>query len=145
DDSGIPDSTERRLEVFENIMKRVEEFKIDPSRIHIDPLVETLATRETALTTFVECTREIKKRYPTVHVTSGLSNVSFGMPARKLLNQSFLVLAMNAGMDSAIMDPTNRDLLGMIYATEALLEKDEDCLEYIMAFREGLIGPLPKA
>lgn len=145
DDRGIPNSIERRIEVFENIMKRAEEFKIDPSRLHIDPLVETLATKETALATFVECAKEIKKRYPTVHVTSGLSNISFGLPARKLINQTFLILAMNAGMDSAIMDPTNRDLLGMMYAAEALLQVDEDCLEYISAFRDGLIGPLPKA
>ncbi|MGE4273442.1 MAG: methyltetrahydrofolate cobalamin methyltransferase [Desulfitobacterium sp.] len=145
DDRGIPTSVERRLEVFENIMKRAKEFNIDPSRLHIDPLVETLATRESALSTFVECAKEIKKRYPTVHITSGLSNISFGLPARKLINQTFLVLAMNAGMDSAIMDPTNRDLLGMMYAAEALLQVDEDCLEYISAFREGLIGPLPKA
>ncbi|KUO78446.1 MAG: methyltetrahydrofolate--corrinoid methyltransferase [Desulfosporosinus sp. BRH_c37] len=145
DSKGIPNSVEKRLEVFENIMKRAKEFNIDPSRLHIDPLVETLSTNETALTTFAECAWEIKKRYPTIHVTSGLSNISFGLPARKLINQAFMVLAVNAGMDSAIIDPTNRDLLGMIYAAKALLEKDEYCLEYISAFREGLIGPLPKA
>jgi len=145
DAKGIPNSVEKRLEVFENIMKRAKEFNIDPSRLHIDPLVETLSTNEAALTTFAECAREIKKRYPTIHVTSGLSNISFGLPARKLINQAFMVLAVNAGMDSAIIDPTNRDLLGMIYAAKALSEKDEYCLEYISAFREGLIGPLPKA
>lgn len=144
DDRGIPTSVERRLEVFENIMKRAEEFNIDPRRLHIDPLVESLATRETAMSTFVECAREIKKRYPTIHVTSGLSNISFGLPSRKLINQTFLVLAMNAGMDSAIMDPTNRDILGTMYAAEALLQIDEDCLEYISAFREGRIGAIPK-
>ena len=53
--------------------------------------------------------------------------------------------AMNAGLDSAIMDPTNRDMLGLTYATEALLGEDEFCMEYIGAYREGLIGPLPKA
>ncbi|HWI54715.1 MAG TPA: methyltetrahydrofolate cobalamin methyltransferase [Desulfobacteria bacterium] len=145
DAKGIPNSVEKRLEVFENIMKRAKEFNIDPSRLHIDPLVETLSTKETALTTFVECAREIKRRYPTIHVTSGLSNISFGLPARKLINQTFMVLAVNAGMDSAIIDPTNRDLLGMMYAAKALLEEDEYCLEYISAFKEGRIGPLPKA
>lgn len=144
DGKGIPDSVEKRLDVFERIMLRAKEFNIDPSRLYIDPLVETLSTNETALTTFVECTREIKKRYPTIHVTSGLSNISFGLPARKLINQAFMVLAVNAGMDSAIVDPTNRDMLGLIYASKALLQEDEYCLDYISAFREGLIGPLPK-
>jgi 5-methyltetrahydrofolate--homocysteine methyltransferase len=50
------------------------------------------------------------------------------------------VLAMNAGLDSAIFDPLNRDLMGLIYATEALLGQDEFCMEYIGAFREGLFG-----
>ncbi|SHN80346.1 methyltetrahydrofolate cobalamin methyltransferase [Desulfitobacterium chlororespirans] len=142
DDKGIPHSVEKRLEVFAKIMKKAQEFKIDPSRLYIDPLVETLSTQETTLTVFGECAREIKKQYPAVHVTSGLSNISFGLPARRLINQAFLVLAMGAGMDSAIIDPTNRDLLGLIYAANALLEKDEYCLDYISAFKEGLIGPL---
>jgi len=125
-------------------MKKAKEYNIDPSRIHIDPLVVTLGTDGEALTTFVECCRQIKGQYPTIHITSGLSNISFGLPARKNINQTFMVLAMNAGMDSAIVDPTNRDMLGMIYATDALLENDEFCLEYIGAYREGLIGPLAK-
>jgi len=144
DDKGIPNSVERRMEVFEGIMKKAKEYNIDPSRIHIDPLVVTLGTDGEALTTFVECCRQIKAQYPTIHITSGLSNISFGLPARKNINQTFMVLAMNAGMDSAIVDPTNRDMLGMIYATDALLENDEFCLEYIGAYREGLIGPLAK-
>lgn len=142
DDKGIPNSVERRMEVFENIMAKAKEYNIDPSRLHIDPLVVTLGTDETALTTFVECCIRIKKQYPTIHITSGLSNISFGLPARKLINQAFMILARNAGMDSAIVDPTNRDMLGLIYATEALLEEDEFCLEYISAYREGLIGPI---
>ena len=142
DDKGIPNSVERRMEVFEGIMAKAKEYNIDPSRLHIDPLVVTLGTDETALTTFAECCRRIKKEYPTIHITSGLSNISFGLPARKLINQAFMVLARNAGMDSAIVDPTNRDMLGLIYATEALLEEDEFCLEYIGAYREGLIGPV---
>lgn len=142
DDKGIPDSVERRMEVFEAIMEKAKEYNIDPSRLHIDPLVVTLATDGEALTMFAECCRQIKEKYPTIHITSGLSNISFGLPARKNINQAFMVLAMNSGMDSAIVDPTNRDMLGMIYAADALLENDEYCLEYIGAYREGLIGKL---
>ncbi len=59
-----------------------------------------------------------------------------------MVNMGFTVLAMNAGMDSAILDPLNHDLMGIIYATEALLGDDEYCMEYIGAYREGLFGPL---
>lgn len=145
DDKGIPDSVERRMEVFHKIMEKAKEYKIDPSRLHIDPLVVTLATDGEALTMFAECCRQIKAEYPTIHITSGLSNISFGLPVRKNINQAFMVLAMNAGMDSAIVDPTNRDMLGIIYATDALLENDEYCLEYISAYRDGLIGKLVEA
>jgi len=139
DDSGIPDK-KKRIEVFEGIMKKAEEYKIDPSRLYIDPLVVTCSTDTTALTAFAEVTRIIKEMYPTIHITSGLSNISFGLPARKYINQAFLVMAMTAGMDSAILDPTNKDSLGLLYATEILLEKDDFCLEYITAYREELFG-----
>ena len=141
DDRGIPKSVEQRMETFDAIMKRAKEFHITPDRLYIDPLVVTLSTDETALTVFAECTRQIKVMYPEIHITSGLSNISFGLPSRKLINMAFMVLAVGAGMDSAIVDPTNRDMLGLIYATEALMERDEYCLEYIGAYKEGLIGP----
>ena len=140
DDKGIPNSVERRMEVFEGLMAKVKAYNIDPSRVFIDPLVETLSTKDTALTLFAEVTRKVKEQYPTIHVTSGLSNISFGLPLRKYINMGFMALAMNAGMDSAIVDPTNRDMMGLIYAIECLLEMDENCLEYIMAYREGIIG-----
>jgi 5-methyltetrahydrofolate--homocysteine methyltransferase len=59
---------------------------------------------------------------------------------RKYLNQGFIVLALQAGMDSSILDPLNKDMRGLIYATEALLGQDESCMEYISAFRAGLFG-----
>lgn len=136
DNDGIPDSVERRMKVFHGIMEKAKEYKIAPGRLHIDPLVVTLSTDQTALTVFAECCRRIKAEYPDIHITSGLSNISFGLPARKNINQAFMVLAMNAGMDSAIVDPTNKNMIGMIHATNALLERDEFCLNYINAFQE---------
>ena len=136
DNDGIPDSVERRMKVFLGIMEKAKEYNIAPSRLHIDPLVVTLSTDQTALTVFAECCRQIKAEYPDIHITSGLSNISFGLPTRKNINQAFMVLAMNAGMDSAIVDPTNKNMIGMIYATNALLERDEYCLDYIDKFKD---------
>lgn len=139
-DDGIPDSVDGRMEIFEEIMTSAKKYGIDSSRIYIDPLVVTLSTDQEALLTFAECCRRIKKDYPDIHITSGLSNISFGLPRRKHINKSFLVLSMQAGMDSAILDPTDSDMLGIIYATNALLKKDNYCLNYIRAHRSGLIG-----
>ena len=144
DDTGIPKTAEKRLEVFEGIMKRAKEFGIAPHRFHIDPLVEMLCTSEEGIKMVVEVITEIKKQYPTIHITGAVSNISFNLPVRKLVNQGFIVLAMNAGMDSAILDPLNRDMMGMIYATEGLLGMDDYCMEYIGAYRAGIFGLVQK-
>ncbi|GAB6907219.1 Pterin binding enzyme [Desulfosarcina cetonica] len=142
DDSGIPKTGEKRLEVFAAIMEKAEAFNIDPSRLHIDPLVEMLCTAEDGINTVMEVMREVKRQYPTIHVTGGASNISFNLPARKFVNQAFLVLSMGAGMDSAIINPLHKHMMGLIYATEALKGNDEYCMEYINGYREGLYGPV---
>jgi 5-methyltetrahydrofolate--homocysteine methyltransferase len=63
------------------------------------------------------------------------------MPFRKIINQQFLTLAMSAGMDSAIMDPTSDDMRATLYAVEALLGQDRNCRKFLTAFRKGIIGP----
>lgn len=141
DDTGIPKSAEKRLEVFAGIMAKAKEYNMDPSRLHIDPLVEMLCTSENGIMVVKEVIKEIKAQYPTIHVTGAISNVSFNLPARRIVNQAFAVLTMNDGMDSAILDPTNRDLMGMIFATEALLGIDDYCMEYIGAYKQGIFGP----
>lgn len=145
DDKGIPKDAATRLEIFKDIMAKAKEYNIAPNRLYIDPLVETLGTNGESLLTFVETCKGIKELYPDVHITSGLSNISFGLPARKMINMAFMTLAMNAGMDSAIVDPTNRDMMGIIYATAALLGEDDFCIEYITAFRDNLFGPVKQA
>ena len=141
DDTGIPKNARDRLRVFERIMERAKEFGISPSRLHIDPLVEMLCTSENGIDTNVEVISTVRKQYPDIHITAAVSNISFNLPVRKMINLGFTVLAMNAGLDSAILDPTNRDMMGVIYATEALLGEDEYCMEYIGAYREGIFGP----
>ena len=83
----------------------------------------------------------IKERYPTIHLTAAISNISFNLPVRKLVNLGYVVLAMKAGLDSGILDPTNRDMMGVIFATTALLGEDDFCMEYIEAYRDGIFGP----
>ena len=143
DDTGIPRTAQKRLEVLEALIKKAKEYGIDPSRLHIDPLVEMLATSDDGINMIVEVMKEIKRRYPTIHVTGAASNISFNLPARKIVNMAFTVLAMNAGLDSVIVDPLLRDLRGLIYATEALLGTDEMCIEYIGGFRKGVFGTPP--
>ena len=145
DDTGIPKTAGDRLKVFDKIMAKAKEYCIKPSRLHIDPLVEMLCTSENGIETNTEVISAVREAYPTIHITAAVSNISFNLPVRKMLNLGFTVLAMNAGLDSAILDPTNRDMMGLIYATEALLGQDDYCMEYISAYREGKFGPVKQA
>lgn len=142
DDSGIPKCAADRLRVFDKLMEKAKEYGIAPSRMHIDPLVEMLCTSEDGIAMNEEVISTIRAQYPSIHITAAVSNISFNLPVRKLINIGFTVLAMKAGLDSAILDPTNRDLLGIVFATEALLGEDDYCMEYIGAYREGIIGPV---
>jgi cobalamin-dependent methionine synthase I len=142
DDKGIPKSEEQRLINFAAIMEKAKEYKIDPSKLHIDPLVEMLCKQKAAYNMVLEVIRKIKNQYPSIHVTGGASNISFNLPARKFVNQAFLILAMGAGMDSAIINPLHKHMMGLIMATEALLGMDEYCIEYIGGYRKGLYGPV---
>jgi 5-methyltetrahydrofolate--homocysteine methyltransferase len=131
---------ERRIEVLKQILAKAKEYNISHDRLFIDPVVEMLASSEDGAQRVLETIRQVKQICPGAHITSGASNVSFQLPVRKFINRSFIVLCMGAGMDSAIVDPTNEDMLGLIYAAEALLGRDEMCMGYIEGFRDGLYG-----
>ena len=143
-DTGIPSDAAGRLRIFEKIMARSEEYGISADRIHIDPLTQMLCTSEDGIRTNIQVISAVRERCPSIHITAAVSNISFNLPVRRPVNQSFTVLAMNAGLDSAILDPTDRDLMGVIFATEALLGRDDYCMEYIGAYRKGLFGPTIK-
>ncbi len=140
DNAGIPADSEKRTEITRSIVEKALKHSISPDRIFVDPLVTALSTDNTSLLKFIETLRYVKEIYPTIKVTSGLSNISFGMPLRKIINQNFLALALYNGMDSAIMDPLNRDLRATILACEALLGRDRLCRKWFDAYRKKLIG-----
>jgi len=75
-------------------------------------------------------------RLPTIKTTCGLSNISFGLPLRGLMNQAFVVMLMTVGLDSALIDPLDKKMVSLVYAAKALLNKDEYCMDYITAARE---------
>jgi len=82
----------------------------------------------------------IRERLPDVHILCGVGNVSFQLPRRSLLDRTFLAMAMAAGADAAIIDPCNNDIMTSVAAAETLLGRDEFCMRYISAHREGTLG-----
>jgi 5-methyltetrahydrofolate corrinoid/iron sulfur protein methyltransferase len=143
DDAGIPGSTEARMDVIRRLVAATRKAGIPDDRVYVDPLVMTISTNVQSANVAIATMRAVRAEYPTVHMTSGLSNVSFGLPSRGLVNRTYLTLAVEAGLDSAILDPLDRELRASLLATELLLGKDRHCLAYTRAFRAGLLGPVP--
>lgn len=144
DNNGIPNKLETKLDITRSMVEKADKYGIKPDRIHIDPCVMALSTENSSMLNFAAEIRAIKELYPTIHVTGAISNISFGLPVRALLNKTAMAFAIEAGMDSAVMDPMNRALMETILATYALLGQDKHCRKYSNAYRKGQIGPLEK-
>lgn len=138
DDKKIPETFEKRMEVVEKVLKSTRAAGVADDKVYVDPLAMTIATMNMSAMIACDTIRAVKEKYPQVHFTMGLSNISFGLPARKQVNRGLLMLAMQAGLDSAILDPLDKDLQAAIVTTELLLGKDKHCLNYLKASRKGL-------
>lgn len=139
DDTGMPETVEDRVVIADRLIGRLTAKGVSIGDIYIDPLVRPIGTGSHYGTIALETIRKVRAEFPEVHITCGLSNISFGIPARKVMNQAFLVAAMTAGMDGAILDPLDKKLMTLVYAAEALIGTDEFCMNYLMKFREGLL------
>lgn len=137
DDRGMPETAEDRVDVARTMIKNLTAAGMALDDIFIDPMIRPIGTGSHYGIVALDTIRTVKQEFPEVHITCGLSNISFGVPARKILNQAFLVAAMTAGMDSAILNPLDKKLMSFLYATEALLGVDDFCMNYIGKFREG--------
>ncbi|MCM8762262.1 MAG: dihydropteroate synthase [Candidatus Omnitrophica bacterium] len=137
DDSGIPVNVEKRIEITGKIVKLLEDTGVLRENIFIDPLVQPISVDVKNGMIFLESIRMIKKEFPGIKTTCGLSNVSFGLPKRKLLNKYFLALSIAFGLDSAIIDPVDEGMREVICVSEALTGKDEYCMNYIKMCRQS--------
>ena len=136
-DDGMPCKAGQRDVTAKRLIDTLTEAGVRPEHIFVDPVIAPLSTaHETALHVF-QAVGAIKAHCPQVHVTCGLSNISYGLPNRKLINRVFLSLCMMAGLDSAIMDPLDMDIMAQCVAAEALIGLDEWCMNYITASRAG--------
>ena len=143
DERGIPTTVDERLRIAGRIVAEAGRQGVPRESLYFDPLVLPVSTDVQNAVVFLQALSRIKAEYPGVHTISGLSNVSYGLPKRKLVNRAFLVMALHAGMDAAIMDPLDPDLMALLRASELLLGRDEYCMAYLTAYRAGQLGPTP--
>ena len=107
--------------------------------MYIDPLIQPISTDSNMGLVALNTIANIKQKFPEVHFMCGLSNISFGLPNRGLLNRTYLTMCMHAGLDGAVLDPGNKKMMSMIYAGEALLNKDRFTKKYLKAHRKGVL------
>ncbi|TFG60496.1 MAG: methyltetrahydrofolate--corrinoid methyltransferase [Spirochaetales bacterium] len=140
DENGIPRSLDERLTVIHKLVSATRSSGIPDSKVYIDPLVMAASTNTDNGKIVLDTIRIIHEEFPEIHFCGGVSNISFGLPHRTLVNQAFLSLAINAGLDCAILDPLNRDIRAAILSVELVLGMDKHCQRYSRASKKGLIG-----
>ncbi len=136
---AIPSTVAERMNVIRQLVEATRQAGVPDEKVYLDPLVMTISTNPQGALLALDTMRAVRAEFPSTHLVAGLSNVSFGMPARGLINRTFLTLALAAGLDSAILDPLDRELRAALLATDLLLGRDAHCLNYLRAFRAGLL------
>lgn len=140
DDRGIPKTVERRLEIAQSLTDKLVSDGVSLTDIYFDIMLQPIATDDQSGKVALETVRAIKEKIPGAHITCGLSNGSFGLPKRKLLNQAFAVSLAANGMDTLFIDPNDEKLMALLYATQLLIGCDEFCGNYLTSFRSGKLG-----
>ena len=130
DENGIPETAAGRVEIAKKILKKASEYGISKKDIVFDPLALTVSADNNAAAVTLESVKRIKTELG-CHTSLGVSNVSFGLPARDGINSVFFALAMENGLSAAIMNPYSADMMRTYYAFKALKGMDENCAEYI--------------
>jgi len=137
DDRGIPEDYEGRMRVARELVKVIEAEGISRDRIYLDPLVRPASTNPGQSRFVLEVIKDIRKQFPHIHITLGLSNISFGLPVRNNLNKVFLAMLVAAGCDGAVVDPTEAGMMNTLFSSRAALGLDEYGMDYIKAYRES--------
>jgi len=138
---GVPAAgAAEKIALATELIERLTRAGIAPDDLYVDPLVFPLGTDSQSARATVEAIGEIHRRFPGVHTICGLTNVSYGLPARKLINRTFLVAAIGSGMDAAIVDPTDAQLMSAMLAANAVFGRDDYCVGFIEAFQDGRIA-----
>jgi cobalamin-dependent methionine synthase I len=137
DDSGMPNSNADRWRALEKVFAATDRAGISRDRLLIDPLIRPVATNPEHVPQVLEMFGEIRARAGGAGSIIGLSNISFGLPTRKLLNRTFLAMAASAGLTAAILDPLDPEIMAVFYASDVLTLQDEYCMKYIAAHRKG--------
>lgn len=147
-EKGMPDGAQQRVDNASRMVEAAQQRGIQLGDIFVDPLIFPVSVDTAFGPHCLEAIRMLRARFgPDIHISGGMSNVSFGIPSRKLINEVFLALAIEAGADSAIMDPVvnkpsaldalDRASPAYKFAEDIVLDRDRHCRNYLKAWRKG--------
>ena len=133
DERGLPQTAQRRVEIAEKIIRTAEEYGIAQEDIYIDCLTLTASTEQAQALETLQAIRTIKEKYR-VKTVLGVSNISFGLPNRKIINASFLTAALFAGLDLPILNPNVSENMQAVAAYRVLSGHDKNCADYTQKY-----------
>ncbi|NIO03961.1 MAG: dihydropteroate synthase [Proteobacteria bacterium] len=136
-DKGMPKTADERYDIAAELIERLTKAGVPLGDIYVDPLVMAVSTDSSFGIEFLRAVRRIMEGHPGVHTICGLSNISYGLPLRKQINQIFASMAMAVGLDALIIDPLDTKMMANILTAETLMGGDPYCAGYLAAYREG--------
>jgi 5-methyltetrahydrofolate--homocysteine methyltransferase len=138
DEDGIPESAEKRVEIAEKIISRATALNIREEDIYIDCLTLTVSAQQSGAVQTLQALEEIKKRH-NVKTVLGVSNISFGLPQRPLVNQTFLTMALERGLDLPIINPSVFGMAGAVRSYRVLKGFDDESRDFIDCYSDYVI------
>ncbi|MCZ7574536.1 MAG: dihydropteroate synthase [Ardenticatenaceae bacterium] len=137
DDRGVPKTAAERCAVAQSLVEQAVSANVALEDLYIDPLVLTVGSDWQAARVALEALHLIRAALPQVRTIAGVSNVSFGMPQRSLLNRTFLAMAVAFGLDTVMVNVRDKALTATLWAANALAGSDTYCSDYLDAYHEG--------
>ncbi len=134
-DEGMPKTTDDRMKIADRLVDALLQKNIPVDNIFVDPLVQPLSVESNFGVEFLDAIERIRASFKGIHTMCGLSNISYGLPKRPLLNQTFMSMAIARGLDGAIVNPLDKKMMAAIITAEALAGRDEWCMNYLEAYR----------
>lgn len=129
-EEGMPETVDDRLNETEALLKKCDKLGIDKDNLYIDVIAMTIGSNQEQGQYVIDSVRRIKEEFG-VKTNIGLSNMSFGLPDRPLINRTVFAMLLEAGLDAALIDPTDKAMMDTLKAAEALLGVDKNCLNYL--------------
>jgi 5-methyltetrahydrofolate--homocysteine methyltransferase len=136
---SMPSTVEERVEAGAELINTLTAKGMPIEKIYVDPLVQPVSVDTRMGLAVLGAILQIMGDFPGVNTICGLSNISFGLPERSLINRHFLALGMAHGLNAAILDPTDNKLMATLLSTNMLLGQDEYCEDFLNAYQDGYI------